>query len=61
MIPILRGNVANDERDPVSNVGLEPARATIQPVQDNGAICPSHHVFKGYVENFSNMAQQLGE
>ena len=61
MIPILRRDVTDDEGDPIADVSLESTRAAIQPVDDNGTICPSHYIFEGYAQNARNMAQKFGK
>ena len=61
VIPILRENMTVDERDPNANIGLEPATATMVPIDDNCAICPSHDIFNWHLQSGSKMDKQLGK
>ena len=53
--------MADNERNSVTDAGFESARAAIQPVNDNGTVCPGYHILNRYVQGASDMAQQLSE
>ena len=53
--------MADDKRYPITNIGLEPARAAIEPVDDDSTVSPGRHVFNRYAQSTPDMAQQFGK
>lgn len=47
------------EGDPVANKGLETPWIASEPVEDNGAVCPSENVHHQEVENGRTVMEQL--
>ena len=56
MIPILWRHVPDNERDSVTDVSFESARAAIQPVNDNGTVYSGIHILNGYAQGAPDMA-----
>jgi len=51
--------VTDDERNSVAHVSLEPTRATIKSIDDDGAVCPGYHIFNGYTQSTPDVAEQF--